>query len=74
MIGKGRWHRPKMRIVTEDAEGRVIDLPAMRTTLGTQMARQGIAPQIAQRIMGHADYRTTQKHYTVLGSLTRQPR
>jgi integrase len=67
MIGKGKWRRPKTRIVTEDEQGRVIDLHAMRTTLGTNLARAGVAPQIAQQIMRHSDYRTTQKHYTVLG-------
>ena len=67
MVGKGKRRRPKTRIVTEDAEGRVIDLHAMRTTLGTNLARAGVAPQLAQRIMRHADYRTTQEHYTVLG-------
>jgi integrase len=67
MIGRGKKKRPKTRIVTEDAEGRVVDLHALRTTLGTQLARAGVAPQIAQRIMRHGDYRTTLKHYTVLG-------
>ena len=67
MVGKGKRRRPKTRIVAQDAEGRVYDLHAMRTTLGTNLARAGVAPQIAQRIMRHADYRTTLKHYTVLG-------
>ena len=67
MIGRGKNRRPRMRIVSEDAEGRVIDLHAMRTTLGTNLARAGVAPQIAQRIMRHSDYRTTLRHYTVLG-------
>ena len=67
MIGKGKRRRAKTRIVAEDAEGRVVDLHALRTTLGTNLARAGVAPQIAQRIMRHADYRTTLKHYTVLG-------
>ena len=67
MVGKGKRQRPRTRIVTEDAEGRVIDLHAMRTTLGTNLARAGVAPQIAQRIMRHSDYKTTLKHYTVLG-------
>lgn len=56
----------KERIVTEDEEGRVVDLHAMRTTLGTALARRGIAPQIAQQIMRHRDYRTTLRHYTAL--------
>lgn len=66
-VGTGKRRRPKVRLVTEDAEGRVIDLHAMRTTLGTRLARAGVAPQLAQRIMRHSDYRTTLKHYTVLG-------
>jgi hypothetical protein len=44
----------------------VIDLHSLRTTLGTTLAREGVAPQIAQRILRHRDYRTTLKHYTVL--------
>ncbi len=66
MLGK-RHLRPKTRIVTEDPEGRVIDLHAMRTTLGTNLARAGVAPQLAQNIMRHSNYKTTLKHYTVLG-------
>ena len=67
LIGEGKRERPKTRIVCEDEEGRVIDLHALRTTLGTQLARAGVAPQIAQRVMRHGDYRTTLAHYTVLG-------
>jgi integrase len=66
-IGTGARERIKTRIVAEDDEGRVIDLHALRTTLGTQLARAGVTPQVAQRIMRHGDYRTTLKHYTVLG-------
>ena len=44
-----------------------MDLHALRTTLGTRLARQGVTPQVGQRLMRHADYRTTLKHYTVLG-------
>ncbi len=66
-IGAGKRERVKTRIVVEDDEGRVIDLHALRTTLGTQLARAGVTPQVAQRIMRHGDYRTTLKHYTVLG-------
>jgi integrase len=66
-IGTGKRERVKTRIVVEDDEGRVIDLHALRTTLGTQLARAGVTPQVAQRIMRHGDYRTTLKHYTVLG-------
>ena len=66
-IGTGKHERFKTRIVVEDDQGRVIDLHALRTTLGTQLARAGVTPQVAQRIMRHSDYRTTLKHYTVLG-------
>jgi len=66
MIGK-RNPRPKTRIVTYDEEGREIDLHAMRTTLGTNLARAGVAPQLCQKILRHADYKTTLKQYTVLG-------
>ena len=67
VVGEGKRARPKTRISVEDDEGRVIDLHALRTTLGTQLARAGVTPQVAQRIMRHSDYRTTLKHYTVLG-------
>ena len=67
MIGEGKRRRPKTRIVCEDEDGRVIDLHALRTTLGTNLARAGVAPQVAQKIMRHGDYRTTLNHYTVLG-------
>jgi integrase len=67
IIGTGKRERVKTRIAVEDEEGRVIDLHAMRTTLGTQLARAGVTPQVAQRIMRHSDYKTTLKHYTILG-------
>lgn len=50
-----------------DADGRVADLHALRTTLGTNLARAGVAIQVAARAMRHADPRTTQRHYTALG-------
>ncbi len=49
-----------------DESGAVADLHALRTTLGTRLARAGVAPQITQRLMRHSDYRLTQKHYTRL--------
>ena len=54
-------------IPDEDDEGRVADLHSLRTTLGTRLARAGVIPQVAQRIMRHANYATTMKHYLVLG-------
>ncbi len=48
-------------------DGHIADLHALRTTLGTDLARNSVAPQIAQKIMRHANYQTTLQHYTVLG-------
>jgi len=56
----------RKRIRTEDAEGRVLDLHAFRTTLHTTLARRGVPLQVAQQIMRHQDYRTTLRHYTEL--------
>ena len=50
-----------------DAEGRVADLHALRATLATNLARAAVTPQVAQRILRHSDFRTTLKHYTMLG-------
>ncbi|WP_428390135.1 tyrosine-type recombinase/integrase [Mucisphaera sp.] len=67
-IGKGRHRRDKTRLqLKADEQGRVADLHALRTTLGTNLARAGVSPQVAQKIMRHSDYRTTLSHYTVLG-------
>ena len=54
-------------LAAKDGEGRVVDLHSLRTTLGTNLALQGVTPQMAQRIMRHSDYRTTLAYYTVLG-------
>ena len=53
-------------IPSTDDDGKVADLHALRTTLGTRLAQSGVPPQIAQRLMRHADYRTTLNHYTAL--------
>jgi hypothetical protein len=66
MTGAGKRRRPKTRIVTTDADGKVIDLHALRSVLATNLARVGVTPQVAQRIMRHHDYRTTLRHYTGL--------
>jgi len=49
-----------------DAEGRVADLHAFRTTLCTNLQRNGVEIQLAQRVLRHADLRTTQRHYSQL--------
>lgn len=67
MTGKGKRRRPKIKIVTTDEDGRVIDLHAPRTILGAKLAKVGMSPQVAQKIMQHSDYKTTLEHYTALG-------
>ncbi len=47
---------------TCDYQATPMPSPTLRTTLGTQLARAGVAPQITQRIMRHADFRTTNRH------------
>lgn len=53
-------------IATVDENGKCADLQALRVTLHTGLAREGVPPQIAQRIMRHSDYRTTLAAYTSL--------
>ncbi|MBL9149470.1 MAG: site-specific integrase [Phycisphaerae bacterium] len=57
---------PIQRLTTRDAAGTFVDLHALRTTLGTMLARSGVAPQVTKQIMRHADSRTTDKHYVAL--------
>ena len=54
-------------IEQRDEQGRVVDLHALRTTLATELARRGVAPQLAQQLLRHKDARTTLTRYTVLG-------
>ena len=56
--------RARIELVNE--EGHHADLHACRTTLGTMLAREGVAPQVAKKILRHSDYRTTLKSYTAL--------
>lgn len=56
----------RAEIEAKDSEGRVVDLHALRTTTGTMLARLGVMPQVAMRIMRHSDVKITMKHYTDL--------
>jgi hypothetical protein len=67
MLGKGKRQRPKARIVSTDADGRVAGPQCLWATLGTALARAGVAPQLARKIMRHSDDRTNLKHCTVFG-------
>jgi hypothetical protein len=62
------FHRDCQRAGIEryDADGRQLDRHALRTTLGTHLARAGVLPQLAMKVMGHNDVQTTMKHYTAL--------
>jgi integrase len=62
------FHRDCLRAGIEryDADGRQLDRHALRTTLGTHLARAGVLPQLAMKVMGHNDVQTTMKHYTAL--------
>ena len=48
----------------QDEDGRWVDLHALRTTLGTGLARSDVSVAEATRLMRHSDYRITLKHYT----------
>lgn len=49
-----------------DAGGRILDFHSFRTTLGTALAKAGVAPLHHKRIMRHSSLRTTDRHYTDL--------
>ncbi|MDB4559449.1 site-specific integrase, partial [Planctomycetota bacterium] len=65
--GKSPRAKVKTRIVTEDDQGRVIDLHALRTTFGTKLTREGVAPLLTKSLMRHASFQTTEVHYSDLG-------
>jgi len=54
------------REAVPDAGGRVLDFHSFRTTLGTMLARAGVPPLHAKRIMRHRSIETTDRHYTGL--------
>ena len=51
-------------IPKKDADGRTIDVHAMRHTTATYLAKAGVAPRTAQAIMRHSDIRLTLGIYT----------
>jgi integrase len=55
----GRW-----RIDKRDADGRTVDVHALRHTTATYLAKAGVAPRTAQTIMRHSDIRLTLGTYT----------
>ena len=53
-------------IVSPDADGKHVDLHALRSYAPTELAKKGAAPQIVQRLMRHSSIGLTMKYYTHL--------
>ena len=49
-----------------DAQGRTVDVHCLRHTFATLLARNGVSPSIAQKLMRHSDIRLTMNTYTHL--------
>ena len=54
-------------ISKRDAQGRTVDVHSLRHTFATLMARNGVSPSVAQKLMRHSDIRLTMNTYTHLG-------
>jgi len=50
-----------------DAQGRTVDVHGLRHTFATLLARNGVSPGVAQKLMRHSDIRLTMNTYTHLG-------
>ena len=48
----------------EDGRGRRAGWHCFRRLVGSELARAGVSPKVAQSVLGHADAATTLKHYT----------
>ena len=53
-------------IVKRDAQGRTVDVHSMRHTFATLLAKRGVSPGVAQKLMRHSDIRLTMNTYTHL--------
>ena len=49
-----------------DSESRTVDFHSLRATFCTRLIQKGTPPAYAQRLMRHADIKTTNEHYTDL--------
>ena len=54
-------------IAKRDAQGRTVDVHSLRHTFATLLARNGVSPGVAQKLMRHSDIRLTMNTYTHLG-------
>ena len=53
-------------IAKRDAQGRTVDVHCLRHTFATLLARNGVSPSVAQKLMRHSDIRLTMNTYTHL--------
>lgn len=53
-------------IEVKNLAGEVLDFHSLRHTYGTRLARNGVQPQVAMRIMRHSTMEMTLKYYTHL--------
>ena len=53
-------------IAKRDSQGRTVDVHSMRHTFATLLARSGVSPSVAQKLMRHSDIRLTMNTYTHL--------
>jgi len=53
-------------IPKRDAQGRTVDVHCLRHTFATLLARNGVSPSVAQKLMRHSDIRLTMNTYTNL--------
>ncbi len=53
-------------IPKRDAHGRTVDVHCLRHTFATLLARNGVSPGVAQKLMRHSDIRLTMNTYTHL--------
>ena len=53
-------------IAKTDTQGRTLDIHCLRHTFATLLARNGVSPATAQKLMRHSDIRLTMNLYTQL--------
>ena len=53
-------------IAKRDSQGRTVDVHSLRHTFATLLARNGVSPSVAQKLMRHSDIRLTMNTYTHL--------
>lgn len=56
----------RAKIARVDAEGRKLDIHALRHTFGSRLARRGVGLVQVQRLMGHSDPKLTAQVYAHL--------